>query len=266
MRARAILLTIAMCMATPAFAQDLSVPKRDITSAADFRVRMAAALALGRSHDPSVRSLLEQALSDTNAAVRTAAAAALGALGDGDAVPALERAKAHEPSDSARAQMESTIAGLKRTTTLQGVQLVVQIGTMRNSTAVRGTDVADVLRNAAASRTRNMRNIAVAMPTDSAILARAAGQHVPVVVLDGTVTKLAQSASGTNVTCQAEVEFVVRKVPDQTLRSTLSGSAAAMGSGTTSARGMASLQDQAIGGAVESALRNADQGLLLAAR
>jgi len=98
------------------------------------------------------------------------------------------------------------------------------------------------------------------------MLARAAGAHVPVVVIDGTVTKLAQSASGSNVTCQAEVEFVVRKIPDQTLRSTLSGSAAAMGSGTTSQRGVTSLQDQAIGGAVESALRNADQGLVLAAR
>jgi hypothetical protein len=89
---------------------------------------------------------------------------------------------------------------------------------------------------------------------------------VPVILLDGNVTRLTQQASGVSVTCQAEVEFVVRKIPDQTLRSTLSGSAAAMGSGTTSARGMASLQDQAIGGAVESALRNANQGLLLAAR
>ena len=263
--ARAFLLAMAV-VATPALAQDLSIPKRDIVSATDFRVRMASALALGRSHDPQARSLLEQALSDTNAAVRTAAAAGLGALGDGDAVPALERAKTHEVSDSARAQMNTTIENLKRTTTLAGVQLVVQIGTMRNSTATRGTDVADVLRSAAMSRARNMHNIAVAQPTDQAMLARAAGAHVPVILLDGTVTKLTQNASGSNVTCQAEVEFVVRKIPDQSLRSTLQGSAAAMGSGTTSIRGMTSLQDQAIGGAVESALRNADQGLVLAAR
>jgi hypothetical protein len=249
-----------------ASAQDLSVVKRDVGSASDFRLRMSAALALGRSHDPSVRPLLEHALSDTNVAVRTAAAAALGALGDSDAVPAIERAKAQEQSDSARTQMETTLAGLRRPTTLQGVQLVIQIGTMRNTTQVRGADVADVLRVATASRARSLRNFAVVMPTDVALLQRAAGQHVPVILLDGNVTRLTQQASGVSVTCQAEVEFVVRKIPDQTLRSTLSGSAAAMGSGTTSARGMASLQDQAIGGAVESALRNANQGLLLAAR
>jgi hypothetical protein len=264
-RARALLLAIVV-VATPVRAGDLSVPKREIVSATDFRVRMASALALGRSRDPSVRPLLEQALSDPNAAVRTAAAAALGALGDAAAVPALERARAHEPSASARAQMDSTIASLSRVTTFHGVKLVVQIGTMRNSTRVRGADVAEVLRSAATARTRSMRHVAVASPSDSAILARAATHHVPVVLLDGNVTRLTQSAHSNVVTCQAEVEFVVRKIPEQTLRSTLSGSAAAMGSGTTSARGVASLQDQAIGGAVESALRNADRGLLLAAR
>jgi hypothetical protein len=257
---------MAVAAAAPALAQDLSIPRRDITTATDFRVRMASALALGRSRDPSVRPLLEQALSDSNAAVRTAAAAALGVIGDGDAVPALERAKSHEVSDSARAQMETTINNLKRSTTLVGVQLVVQMGTMRNATTMRGTDVADVLRSAAMSRARNMQNIAVAQPSDSAMVARAAAAHVPVILMDGNVTKLTQSANGSNVTCQAEVEFVVRKIPDQSLRSTLQGSAAAMGSGTTSVRGMMSLQDQAIGGAVESALRNADQGLVLAAR
>ncbi len=263
----AIAVGVVQIFGQSAVAQDISVSKRELASSSDYRVRVASALALGRSRDATARPLLEQALSDTNPAVRTAAAAALGALGDDAAVPALERAKAHEASDSARAQMESTITALKRTSNLQGVQLVVQIGTMRNNTSVRGTDVADVLRTAATSRARTMNHVAVATPQDSTMVLRAAGaQHIPVVLLDGNVTRLAQSASASTVTCQAEVEFVVRKIPDQTLRSTLSGKAAAMGTGTTSARGMASLQDQAIGGAVESALRNADEGLRLAAR
>ncbi|HEY1957559.1 MAG TPA: HEAT repeat domain-containing protein [Polyangiaceae bacterium] len=266
MRAHAYLLAIAVVTAHAAVADDLSIPKREIAASSDFRVRMASALALGRSRDPSVRPLLEQALTDSNAAVRTAAAAALGALGDAAAVPALERAKAHEPAASTRAQMQSTIASLGRRATLQGVQLVVQIGAMRNGTGIRGGDVAEVLRSAATSRARTMHNIVVAAPEDSAMLATAADRHVPVVLLDGRVTRLTQVAHANVVTCQADVEFVVRKIPDQTLRSTLSGSAAAMGSGATSQHGVATLQDQAIGGAVESALRNADEGLLVAAR
>ncbi len=251
-----------------ASAQDLSVPRRELATSTDFRIRVAAALALGRSHDASARGALEQSLADPNAAVRTAAAAALGALGDADAVPALERAKSRETSDSARAQMDATLTALKQrssTSSLQGVQLVVQIGTMRNATTIRGTDVADVLRSAATSRARSLNHVAVATPADSTIVLRAAtSQHVPVLLIDGNVTRLTQSANGSNVTCQAEVEFVVRRIPDQTLRSTLAGRAAAMGSGTTSVRGVTSLQDQAIGGAVEIALR--DEGLRLAAR
>jgi len=146
------------------------------------------------------------------------------------------------------------------------VHLVVQIGTMRNSSRVRGEDVAEVLRSAALARARSLSHVAVATPNDAALLARAANRHVPVVLLDGNVTRLTESARSNVVTCQAEVEFVVRKIPEQTLRSTMSGRAAAMGSGATSTRAMASLQDQAIGGAVESALRNADEGLMLAAR
>ena len=266
MKARVRLLLAIAVVAAQALADDLSVPRRELATSPDFRVRMASALALGRSHDLSVRPLLEQALSDPNAAVRTAAAAALGALGDGAAVPALERAKAHEPSASTRAQIDSTIATLNRRTTLEGVQLVVQIGAMRNNTQTRGQDVADVLRNATSFRTRTMQHVAVVQPNDSAMLARAADRHVPVVMLDGTVTRLTQTSRSNVVTCQAEVEFLVRKMPEQSLRSTLSGSAAAMGSGTVSARGVASLQDQAIGGAVESALRDAGDGLLVAAR
>lgn len=262
----ALAIGCTLAPASLASAQDATKARHDLASAPDFRVRVYAALALGRSHDPSARPALEAALDDTNPAVRTAAAAALGALGDGAAIPALERQKAREPSASAKAQMESTIATLRKVTTLQGVHVVVQIGTMRNLTPTRGTDVADVLRGAAASRARAMTSVAVAMPNDAALLARAAGQHVPVVLLDGSVTKLTQTRSGANVTCQAEVEFIVRKVPEQTLRSTLSGAATSMASGATSAAGVSHLQDQAVDGAVESALRHADQGLVLAAR
>lgn len=259
-------LSIVLC--GDAIAQDLSTQRRELSTSTDYRVRVAAALALGRSHDPQVRPQLEQALSDPNAAVRTAAAAALGALGDDAAIAALDRARAHEASDSARATMTQTIAALRQrasSASLQGVQLVVQIGTMRNATNVRGADVADVLRDAATSRARSLNHVAVATPADATIVLRAASSaHVPVVLIDGNVTRLTQSANGPNVTCQAEVEFIVRKMPEQTLRSTLAGRAAAMGQGTTSTRGVASLQDQAIGGAVEIALR--DEGLRLAAR
>src|SRR5262249_327897 len=77
---------------------------KDLSRASDFRLRVAAALALGKSKEPGSRQALEKALGDSNAAVRTAAAAALGALGDAAALPALKAALARETPDAAKAR------------------------------------------------------------------------------------------------------------------------------------------------------------------
>ena len=67
-----------------------------------------------------------------------------------------------------------------------------------------------------------------------------------------------------SVQVQARVEFAVRR--EQTLRGTLSGAATTFGSSPTlSDQGRRSLQDDAVDGAVQSALRGADQGLMVAA-
>jgi len=259
---------VASLVAPSAGAQDMSIAKRDVISADDFRVRMTAALALGRSHDSSARAPLEQALSDGNPAVRTAAAAALSALGDSAALPALQRQLAAESSPSVKTQLTTSITALNRIATLQGVQLVVQIGAMKNGTNVRGDALAQVLKNATVTRARAMNNVVVADPGDTGILARAAAKHVPVLALDGTVMQLTQTVNGTTTQLQAHIEFTMRRIPDQTLKGVLTGSATSMGSGptTTQPRVVNALQDQAIDAAVESALRGADQGMLLAAK
>jgi hypothetical protein len=91
--------------------------------------------------------------------------------------------------------------------------------------------------------------------------------RMPVLLLDGQVTRLAQSATSGTMRVEAQVEFAVRRVPQQTLQGTLSGSATSMepARGISAAR-VVELQNQAIGGAVESAMRGADRGLALAAK
>src|ERR1700722_14639558 len=74
-------------------AQDINAARHDVIDADDFRLRVSAALTLGKTHAEGARPLLEQALSDAPPAVRTAAAAALAVYGDPLAIPALARAK-----------------------------------------------------------------------------------------------------------------------------------------------------------------------------
>jgi hypothetical protein len=277
-RATRFVLALALCVAgTLAFvrsapAEDVGAAARDVSSAEDFRVRVGAALVLGKARPPGARELLEKALGDANPAVRTAVAAALSALGDPAAIGALDRAMAAESSPSAKAQMRSSIAALRRTALAtspwQNARFLVQIGTMKNRSGVRGEQAATVLRTATLARVKAITGAVVADGSDASLLAQANGRHVPVLVLDGLLQHLTQERRDAEVAFDAEVEFIVRRLPEQMLRGSLSGAATSVGSLTALSNPVfvMDMQNQAIAGAVESAMRGADSGLAQAAR
>ena len=121
-----------------------------------------------------------------------------------------------------------------------------------------------MLQNAARSRARvHQRRSGGRRPTP-ALLAQAAQRQLPVITLDGSVMQVTEARVEGSVQVQARVEFAVRR--EQTLKGTLSGAATTFGSGQTiSDQGRRQLQDDAVDGAVQSALRGADQGLTIAA-
>lgn len=260
-----------------ALAQDPAGALRDLTQSSDFRVRVSAALYLGRTRPAGAREALEHSLGDPHPAVRVAAANALAQLGDSAAIGALARRESVEPSASVKAQLQSSIEQLRRghdaapaggdapsgRTLPADVKYVVRLGQMRNPSGVRGDDLKRVLQNAARSRARSIRSGAV-VEADAGLLAQAAQRHLPVLTLDGSVMQVTEARVEGSVQVQARVEFAVRR--EQTLKGTLSGAATTFGSGQTiSDQGRRQLEDDAVDGAVQSALRGADQGLTIAA-
>jgi len=97
-----------------ALAQDPAGALRDLSQSSDFRVRVSAALYLGRTKPLGAREALEGALGDAHPAVRAAAASALAALGDPLAITALARRLGSESSASVKAQIQSSIEQLRR--------------------------------------------------------------------------------------------------------------------------------------------------------
>jgi len=259
---------IVYALAAAAAEDVYTTAKRDIITHEDFRVRVSAALLLGKSHDASARAPLERALSDSSPAVRIAAAAALGALGEKEAVSALEQQASKEPSESVKSQIKTSIERLKApaTPSLAGASYLVQLGTMKNSTSVRGEALAQVLHQATKTKASAIPKVVVAEASDAAVLKEATTKKLPVLALDGTVLKITQGTSGQAITCQAQVEFSLRRVSDQSLKGLLTGSATSMDS--TRALGdqqrIAQLQNQAVEAAVDSALHNADKTMALA--
>jgi hypothetical protein len=79
--------------------EDTSYLLSQLKNAQAFRVRVAAALALGRRRGPHVEKGLIEALGDDHPAVRTAAANALSRFGSAAANQALKRAQEGEPDE-----------------------------------------------------------------------------------------------------------------------------------------------------------------------
>jgi hypothetical protein len=256
-------------------AQDVAGALHDLSESPDFRVRVSAALFLGHSKAAGALEALEQALADGHPAVRVAAATALGTLGNQAAIGALARRLQSESSASVKAQIQSTIDKLRGGVMSQqappdgaargvgpAVRYVVRLGAMRNPCGVRGEEMRRVLRDAAVSRAHGLKGAAV-LDNDPTLLAQAAERHLPVITLDGSLTQLLESRVAGTVQVQARVEFAVRR--EQTLKGTLSGAATTFGSTPSlSDQSRRQLQNDAVDGAVQSALRGADQGLIVA--
>src|SRR5580700_6290568 len=190
---------ISIALAQPAAGQDAAAAVHELTNSSDFRIRVNAALVLGRNGGEGARDALEHALGDAHPAVRIAAATALGYLGDPLALAALERRLPGEPSPGVAAQIHSSIERLRNGAAAaaeepappprvlpQGVRYVVKLGTMRNVTTVRGDDLRRVLRDSARSRARSLRDTVV-IESDASLLRQAAERHLPVVTLDANL-------------------------------------------------------------------------------
>jgi hypothetical protein len=236
---------------------------RELTESPDFRVRVQAALRLTRA---KARADLEEGLRDSHPAVRIACAGGLKDIGDPAAVPALERALRTESFAAAKSTMQEAIAHLKSgasvqaagsNTSLAGARYVVQLGSMKNVSGSRGDDLDGVMRSAARAKAGTIKGAVVIDGNDAAVVKKATAANIPVLQIDGNLTKLT-AVTGTDgaTVVSAKVDMSVRKLPGQTLKGTVSGNASgsAGSSHGTSAQGIRQLQDRVVGGAVESAV------------
>ncbi len=247
-------------------ADDDAAAFRDLATGSDFRVRVAAALALGKSKSPGARPALEKALGDAHPAVRSAAAAALGMLGDARALPALKSALGTEADAGVKSAIERTINRLSTASTSGPAapavkpKFLVALGKLENKSGV--STVTAALRTSTRARMAKVPGVEVlADGTDAG--AEGKSRNLPAFTVDGTLTKLDKQQGSDNVGYAARVEYLLRKMPDQKLLSTMRGSASAFAD-AKEIRGqdeLAQLQVDAISAAVDSALKSAPPAL-----
>jgi hypothetical protein len=233
----------------------------------DFRVRVQAALELGKSADPDALDPLLAGLEDPNASVRTASAAALKELGDPDAVPALKQHRL-DRSDLVRKQVKETLAIFDHAAEdgTRPARLLVKLGPMKNQTTVKGPRIEAELESESRKKLDALPGVRVMAA--SADRSADAKTKLPVVMVSGHIQRLEAARDGTDIVYSASVEYILHTMPDESIAAKVSGSA----SGSLTAEEAkdearaAELRHQVLGAAIASALRRAPRALLAAAR
>lgn len=265
-----LLLTIALVLiAISSGAADVRELIKKLKSAEDFRVRVQAALELGKTKNPMVREPLEGALDDDNPAVRASAAAALKVLADKQALPAL---KSHQgdSSSAVRAQIKITIGALESQSdagSSDKPRVLVKVGRMKNGTGVASSEVETALEQASRTKLAALPGVKVVDDGDD-VNAEAKKKNLPAVMVTGRIRKLNASRDGDDVVYSASVEYLLHRMPEQSLVGTVSGSASARASPQEARdkQKSADIRSAVLEAAISSAIRRTPEALLAAAR
>ncbi|MEB2311337.1 MAG: HEAT repeat domain-containing protein [Sorangiineae bacterium] len=261
-----LFLALALVVTVPAGARpDVPTLIERLERGPDFRVRVQAALELGKTRSAAARRPLEAALDDGNAAVRAAAAAALKALGDRRALPAL-KAHAADESPAVRAQVKATIGALEKAGAADKPKVLVKLGKIRDGAGTSSGTLMVEVERASRDRLGELPGVQV-LTDDDDYKAAAAKRKPPVVMVTGRLKKLQASRQGVEIVYSARVEYVVHRMPEESIAGTVSGSASAKASPEEARdrRRDAELRHAVLVAAVDSAIRRAPEALMHAA-
>lgn len=261
---RAALASLMCLLATPALAKPaLDELIGQLRDGKDFRVRVQAALQLGKSMDPAALSPLLGALDDENASVRAAAVAALETLGDPRAIAPL-RERRLDRSEAVRKQIKATLAELEAQA--QGTprpKVLVKLGMMKNGSGVKSKRIESDMALASRQKLNELPGVKVLGEGEDGV-----GRQTPVVMVTGSVEQLKAAREGSAIVYTAKVEYVLHTMPDQSIAAKVSGSASAQASEQEASdqTRSAQLRKDVLEAAIASALRRAPPALLAAAR
>ena len=187
-----------------------------------LRLRVKAALALGKTHDPRARRPLEDALDDDSPAVRAAAAAALRVLGDPRAIAALKRHQ-NERIPAVRSQVRGSITALRRRRFAENPRVLVQLGELSVAER-RARPMEPGFLRASRRRLESLPGVLVLEDFDDPDEA-ARECHAPVVMVSGSLQEVGTERRGSTVVYSAKVEYAVHTMPGRNIVGLVSGHA-----------------------------------------
>ncbi len=187
-----------------------------------FKVRVQAALLLGKLGDKAAVGPLIEALGDENKSVRAMAAQSLGKLGDARGGAALKTLLEGERDSFVRSQAGAALASLQESES-RGKKILVTLGAFSGGAKSADAAVLTLLRDSLKQSLSKLPQLGFMEAND------ARGKGRPAFLVDGNVSRLEESPVGANVEIHCEVKVMVARWPGRSIILWTSAGAAVQG-------------------------------------
>ena len=188
---------------------------RAVTDDSNYKVRVQAALVLGKLGDARAVQPLIRALADQNKSVRGIAASALGQLGDAAAVDPLRDLLRRESDSFVRGQAEKAIAALAGGGSGGGnkrAKIYVNFGAFGGGVKSAGPEAAKIIHEALSRELGKLPIVTLTLSTDAQHNFGKSGMSG--FYIDGNITKL-EDSGGNETSC--DVKVMVARWPQKSI-------------------------------------------------
>jgi hypothetical protein len=207
------------CLASVASADRVDDLSRALTTDPSWRVRLQAAVVLGKLHERRAAPALERALRDPNESVRGLAAQVLGDVGSEENVAALERARldsspfVRERATQSLARLHPSQAAAPSSSSAEKGSLHVEVG-----------GVGAKNRNVSPELTRRLREF-ILRELERTPGLTIEGKPLSGFLIDSSITSVSRSMNGPWIEISCEVSLVVGRLPSKAMVMMTSGGA-----------------------------------------
>jgi len=181
----------------------------------NYKIRVQAALVLGKVRDASAVPYLIKALSDPNATVRGIAAGALGEIGDPLAADALRDLSRRETDSFVKSQAGKALAALSGGGAGKRAKIYLAFGPFTGGVKSAGPDAAKIIADALAHELGKLPSITLTLsPNDQHNFAKSGllGFYI-----DGNITRLEDVVGGGTSETNCDVKVMVARWPQKSI-------------------------------------------------
>lgn len=183
----------------------------------NYKVRVQAALVLGRLADTRAVGPLTKALGDTNKTVRAIAAQALGQIADPSAADALRALLKRETDTFVKSQTEKALASLSSATAAAGkrTKIYLNFGPFTGGVKSAGPDAAKMIQDALARELGKLPLVTLTLnPVDQKNFAKSG---LVGFFIDGNITRLDDVLTGGSPETSCDVKVTVARWPTKSI-------------------------------------------------